>query len=120
MDYEELLKQYGEEYLEETNRADVFFYPMESLSEIALDGIDSALEIFEAGRSAYGYTTGDPNSKKTEWFNSDEYFFFDGYGNLVSLGESQVADYLSFVINKRDFVGWCEEQGYVDNPEYND
>lgn len=113
MDYEELLLIHGNEYLEEINHGDDCFYPMESLEDIALYGKEP-MDIFNDARAAYGYTTGDPNSKKTEWFNTDDYFFFDGYGHLVSMSESQVADYLSFIVDKNDFMNWCSEMGFVE------
>lgn len=113
MTYEELLEQYGEEYLYETNHEDEKFFPMEAFEEIALNGLEP-MDIFYGARQAYGYTTGDPNSKKTEWFNDDDYFFFDGYGHWVSLAASQVADYLSFIVDKNDFMNWCSEMGFVE------
>ena len=114
MSYEELLDEYGLEYLREHNHGDYALYDMGEFNEIVnLDGMQ-AEDVFDMGRMAYSYITGDPNNKKNEWMWSDDYFFFDGYGHLCSISDGQLQDYFSYHIEESDFMEWCEDMGYTE------
>ena len=116
MSYEELLEEYGFEYLRERNHGDYALYDMGEFEYLEFEGRDlEPMEIWEMAMHAYGYTTGDPNSKRTEWSWSDDYYFYDGYGHLCSIADSQLQDYFSYHIDESDFMEWCEDMGYADS-----
>lgn len=112
--YEELLKQYGNEYLQEHN-GDNCVYMMDEIQEFITD-------VWEALRSSfngYDWCPGADNDRELRWqFNPNkEYFAFNGYGNLVSIDENYLTAYLDLHIDQEDFVEWCQEQGYIDEDE---
>ena len=68
-------------------------YPMEELSEL-FSGCDP-IELLQ--RAFYGYDDAyrDENGNHTESFNPNrEYFYFNGYANLVSCYEKDYSDHL--------------------------
>lgn len=111
MEYEELLERYGMEYLQENN-VDASLYDMGEFEDLL--GQESASDVFSLGVNAYSYITGDPGNKSDRWMWNDDYFFYDSYGNICSIAESQLSDYYSYHIDRRDFMSWCEEMGYIE------
>ena len=111
MEYEELLEQYGMQYLQEKN-SDASLYEMGSFEYMHEQ--KDAIDAFESGVDAYSYVTGDPNNKSNRWMWNDDYFFYDAYGIICSIAESQLLDYYSYNINRNDFMDWCEEMGYIE------
>ena len=112
--YKELLKQYGNEYLQEHD-GDNCVYMMDEIQEFITD-------VWEALRSSfngYDWCPGADNDRELRWqFNPNkEYFAFNGYGNLVSIDENYLTAYLDLHIDQEDFVEWCQEQGYIDQDE---
>lgn len=110
-DYRELLKNYGNEYLQEHNPDDCI-YPMDEVSEFITD-------VWEALRSSfYGYDWApgaDSERSLREQFNPNrDYFAFNGYGNLTSIDGYYYTDWLERCIDEDDFIEWCTEQGYID------
>lgn len=44
----------------------------------------------------------------------------NGYGNMISLQESDLHEYLEEAIDsKDDFIEWCVKQGYVTEADLN-
>ena len=115
MSYEELLEEYGQEYLREYNRGEYALNDMGEFEYLEFEGRDlEPMEIWEMAMHAYGYTTGDPNSKKVEWSWSDDYYFYDGYGHLCSINSNQLQDFYSYHIDYYSFIEWCQEMGYAE------
>lgn len=115
-DFEKLVEQYGNEYLQEYSPDDCI-YPMDEISEFITD-------VWEALRSSfYGYDwnpyveeRGDTNAR--EQFNPNrDYFAFNGYGNLLSIEGYDYTKWLMQWINEDKFVQWCAERGYIDEDE---
>lgn len=113
MSYEELLEEYGLDYLREYNRGEYALMDMGEFEYLELEGRDP-VDVFQMALSAYSYVTGDPNNKKNEWMWGDDYYFYDGYGHLCSISEGQLEDYFSYHIDKSSFMQWCEDNGYID------
>ena len=66
-------------------------YPMEELNEIFSN--DEPEEILR--RAFYGYDEPINENEQRQPFNPNrEYFYFNGYGNLVSIDEKDYSDYL--------------------------
>lgn len=113
-DYRELLKKYGNEYLQEHN-ADDCIYDMDMVSEFITD----AWEALRSSFNGYDWCPGADNDRNLrEQFNPNkDYFAFNGYGNLVSIDGYYYTDWLDSRIDEVDFVEWCQEQGYIDEDE---
>ena len=118
MNYEELVEDYGIEYIMQPENSEHFLLPMGEFEYQEFEGRDlDPMDIWNMATTAYGYTTGQPNSKKTEWTLSDDYYFYDGYGHLCSIAESQIIDFFSYYVDYGNFVNWCVEQGYIESSE---
>jgi len=104
MTFDELLDEYGLEFMNE-EYPDDSPQPMEALDEL-FSSYEAVRAAFYGGR--YGF--------KQDVFNpNDEYFKFDGNGNIQSI--PYVNDYLNDVIDEDDFIQWCKEKGYVDDED---
>lgn len=116
---EKLVTNYGQEYLSE-NDPDSCPYSMDELNELTnYSAIDAITRAF------YGYRYNpydDGDASHREEFNpNDEYFAFNGYGNLVSISSWSLAQWIySHIDDDDDFKNWCEEQGYVDEEDDED
>ena len=78
------------------------FYPMEELNEFFSN--EKPDEIIR--RAFYGYDETYTKDEQREPFNPNrDYFYFNGYGNLVSINQRDYTDYLD-----RDFI-----QEIIDN-----
>lgn len=113
-DYRELLRQYGNEFLQE-HQPDDCIYEMDMISEFITD-------VWEALRSSfYGYDWApgaDSDHNLREQFNPNrDYFAFNGYGNLVSIDGYYYTDWLDCFIDEDEFIEWCQEQGYIDEDD---
>lgn len=97
---------------------DNHYYPMEYLNEL-YSGTDP-LELLS--RSFYGYdadtwTTDTGGEKNYGEFNPNrEYFYFNGYGNLVSSNHKDYSSYLDECIVKN----MSENRYYIDSIEENE
>ena len=104
-DFDEMVNEHGVEFLSEV-------YP--DSMPILMDEIDeylngkSPMEIirlsFHGTRYGYAHDSFNP---------SDDYFSFNGYGNLVSI--PYLEDYLANEIDESEFEDWCKEQGYIED-----
>lgn len=79
-DEEDLASEYADEYPDET------IYPIEMLEE-DLSRL-SPMQIFELGRSA-------------EYYSADDYFKYDGYGNVVTLSDSKKEELENEMVSER-------------------
>lgn len=108
--YEELIREYGEEYLQESDYYDRCPIPMDEFEQFT-----NYTPLEAITRAFYGYRWLRFERDEYEAFNpNDEYFTFNGYGNLVSISEYDYEVYMKSEIDETDFIEWCVEQGYLD------
>lgn len=109
-DFDEMIEDYGFEYLSEKD-PDSEPYSMDEFNELtsyADDPLEAITRAFYGGR--YGF--------KNDSFNpNDEYFAYNGYGNLISINDYDINDYLKEHIDESYFYDWCVEQGYFESEE---
>ena len=112
-DFDELVSDYGYEYLSEFYPDDCA-YPMDELDELTNFTAEQAIT-----RAFYGYDyfPKDPRSIKEPFNPNREYFAFNGYGNLVSIEKYYYLDWMKRSIDEDQFVEWCLEQGYIEEDE---
>lgn len=105
-DLEELVENYGVEFLMEHGEEQ---YPisMDEFDEYFDSPYNAVLSAFNGGR--YGF--------KQDPFNpNDEYFFFNSYGNPVSLNKYEYDKYLEDLVMdyEDEFIDYCRSQGYIE------
>lgn len=111
--YQSLIDEYGREYLIEEQPDDQVF-------DLDDDGIktacgDDALNIVQ--RAFYG---GRYRFEQDPFNPNDEYFYMNAYGNMYSLKDYDLHDYLEETIDgKDDFIEWCVNNGYVTEDDLN-
>jgi len=109
--YESLVSEYGSEFLWEKQPDDVLMeMDEENIQTACGDDVMNALQ-----RAFHGYDYNPYNADSREPFNPNrDYFFLNGYGNLVSVDADDEEEYIKNAINsKEDFADYCVEQGYV-------
>lgn len=118
-DFDEMLKQYGIEYMSEnaSDNQDCVNYMEDLEYAIQSEGLDWLLDRLYFGGQ---WMRGDFNSKET--FNHhEEYFVVNGYGNFYSLSDYYLDDYVKDTIEnvygEEEFYNWCVEQGYFESDE---
>lgn len=110
--YDELLRDYGNEYLIENNPDDAL-YAMDEMDELYNASAYEAVQ-----RAFYGYDynrfdNGERNERES--FNPNrDWFGFNGYGNLVSVDDYDYVSWMDSHISEDEFIDWCVEQGYID------
>lgn len=106
-DFDEMLEDYGFEFLGETD-PDSEPYSMDEFNDLTdyrNDPLEAITRAFYGGR--YGF--------KNDSFNpNDEYFTYNGYGNLISIKEYDLVDYFKENIDEETFFDWCVEHGYFE------
>lgn len=103
--FSDMLSDYAFQFLSE-NYPDDDPFPMEELNDILSDKSPSEL----INMAFHGYQYG---CNHTLSFNpNDDYFVFNGYGNLVSIPD--LDEYLEDIIDESEFKSWCEDQGYFE------
>lgn len=109
--YDSLVGEYGRDYLIEEQPDDALMELDEENVKMACG--DDAINILQ--RAFHGYDFNPYNSDSMEPFNPNrDYFFLNGYANMVSVDDGDVDEYLKYAINsKEDFVEWCIREGYV-------
>lgn len=100
IEYDPAMAAYYNDYLSENNRGDDYIYTMDMFDEI-MDGCDP----WEIARSAfYG-----------DFRPCDDYFGFNGYGNLVSFDEYMIE---KKIMEDKDFLEWyIKEENLIDEDE---
>lgn len=104
-DFEDMLNDYGMEYLQENDSDDEPF-EMEMLGEIWNDPLEAVTRTFYGGRYGLDRDSFNPN---------DSYFRVNGYGNGESI--PYLEGYLKDIIDEESFYDWCVEQGYFESDE---
>lgn len=109
--YDSLVSEYGKDYLYEEQPDDALMELDEENVKMACG--DDAMNILQ--RAFFGYDFNPYNEDKKEAFNPNrDYFFLNGYANMVSVDEGVVDEYLKYAINSKDeFVEWCIREGNV-------
>ena len=109
-DFDEMIEDYGFEYLSEKD-PDSEPYSMDEFNELtsyADDPLEAITRAFYGGR--YGF--------KNDSFNpNDEYFAYNRVGNLISIKDYDINDYLKENIDEEEFFDWCVEQGYFETED---
>ncbi|MBQ0160338.1 MAG: hypothetical protein KBT28_06910 [Bacteroidales bacterium] len=114
-DYDNLVRNYGNEYLIERNCDDELFN-MDDINEILCGKLP--IEILNLAYFGGNWT---PHSGESGDFNTQaDYFYFNGYGNLVSVDEYYYTDYLKSVIDEEYFVEFLIDNDYIDIEDYLD
>ena len=115
LDYEELLRNYGNEYLQESDPDDCL-YAMDEMDELFNESAYNAIQ-----RAFYGYDYNphrEGNGGEREPFNPNrDWFGFNGYANLVSVDDYDYVAWMDSHIDDDYFIEWCMEQGYIDDPD---
>ena len=109
-DLDELIKEYGREYLREESPDDEL-YEMELINEV----LDEPLDAIQRAFNGYRYGT----DRKESFNPNDDFFYFNGYANLVSVVDSDVDDYVKSCISEFDFIEWIKDN-YPDEIEEDD
>ena len=104
-DFEDMLNDYGMEYLQE-NDSDNEPIDMDSFDEYLDSPWEAVRSAFYGGRFGFDKDSFNPN---------DDYFRFNGYGNVESI--PYLDDYLKDMIDEESFYDWCVEQGYFESDE---
>ena len=104
-DFEDMLNDYGMEYLQEEQSDDEPF-EMDMLGEIWNDPLEAVTRTFHGGRYGFDRDSFNPN---------DSYFRVNAYGNGESI--PYLDDYLKDIIDEESFYDWCVEQGYFESDE---
>jgi hypothetical protein len=109
--YDSLVSEYGKDYLYEEQPDDALMELDEENVKMACG--DDAMNILQ--RAFFGYDFNPYNEDKKEPFNPNrDYFFLNGYANMVSVDDGDVDEYLKYAINSKDeFVEWCIREGNV-------
>lgn len=109
--YDSLVSEYGREYLYEKQPDDALMEMDDENIKMACG--DDGLSILQ--RAFHGYDFNPYREDNKEPFNPNrDYFFLNGYANMVSVDDGDVDEYLKYAIdNNEDFVDYCIEQGYV-------
>lgn len=114
-DYEELLRDHGNEYLQENNPDDCL-YAMDEMDELFNESAYNAIQ-----RAFYGYDYNprrEDDGGERESFNPNrDWFGFNAYANLVSVDDFDYVAWMDSHIDQDYFIDWCVEQGYLDEDE---
>lgn len=98
MDYEDLVEEYGMMYLSNEVPDDALL-EMDMIDELYDSPLDAITRAFYGGRYKWDDDSFNPN---------DEFFYYNGYGNLVSVNEYDKDEYLADTIGEdnEDFLEW--------------
>lgn len=107
------------EFLREHGNPDDTLEEMEFLDELAECGGDWAKPSYILARAFYGYRYNpyyvDDGSMEREAFNpNDQFFTFNGYGNLMSVNVLDRWQYWASIIDECDYLEAAENEGYLE------
>ena len=106
-DFDYMVENYGQEYLAE-NDPDSEPISMDDLDEYFRSPWEAIRSSFYGGR--YGH-------KNDSFVPVDEYFAFNGAGNIISIPDFVLTEYLKDEIVEEEFYDWCVDQGYYEPEE---
>ena len=99
-DIENFIGLYGNDFLLETRRSDDALYPVEDMDVYLPNDPKEAFMLGWRSRNQFTPT--------------DDYFTFDGYGNIISIPSREYISYLQDQIDEDEFVDWLLSNGYID------
>lgn len=107
------------EFLREYGNPDDTLEEMEFLDELAEHGGDWAKPSYILARAFYGYRYNpyyvDDGSMEHEAFNpNDQFFTFNGYGNLMSVNVLDRWQYWASTIDECDYLEAAEKEGCLE------
>jgi hypothetical protein len=106
------------EYEREKGYPDNALEEMEYLDELAQCGGDWSKPSYILTRAFYGnrYSrfANEPGHKSEEFNPNDEYFTFNGYGNLVSVNEFDWANYWASILDESGYIEYAEREGHLE------
>lgn len=114
--YQELLEQYGIEYLGEKDSDKMplsMEYDFDEYLSTPYEAVRAAFYGFDWNPFIEMNRSGDNRGRES--FNPNrDYFAFNGYGNIVSIDARDLVYYLYDEIDEDYFYSWCQEMGYID------
>lgn len=109
-DFDKYVDMYGDAYLEEID-PDFAIYDMRCLDK----HFTSAWKAISSAFYGYAYSRDSADRKDREVFNPNSpYFTFNDAGNLVSIEEYDIHDFIADRIEYGDFLEWLKENEYID------
>ena len=114
-DINELIENYGEDYLNETAGSwEDYVHTMDDLEYyLESEGLEWIL-----CRMYYGGVWTNNGFDSSQTFNPlDDYYVVNAYGNFFSMNEYAKAPWIREKIEEwgtDDFIQWCSEQGYIE------
>lgn len=111
-------KEYSfNEYTREHGDPDYALEDMEYLDELAECGGDWGKPSFVLARAFYGHRysrfANEPDYKEGEFNPNDEYFTFNGYGNLVSVNRLDWGHYWASILDEEGYINAAEDEGHL-------
>ena len=109
-DFDEMLGDYGIEFLNETN-PDYAPYDMDEFNDLTSyrnDPLEAITRAFYGERYHWKNDSFNPN---------DEYFAYNGYGNLVSINKYDLDEYLNDYVDEEEFYNYCVDNGYFESED---
>lgn len=106
------------EYERECGNPDNTLEDMEYLDELAQCGGDWSKPSYILMRAFYGHRysrfANEPKHKNEEFNPNDEYFTFNGYGNLISVNEFDWAHYWASILDEGAYIEYAEQEGHLE------
>lgn len=106
------------EYTREHSDPDNALEDMEYLDELAECGGDWGKPSYVLARAFYGHRysrfANEPDHKAEEFNPNDEYFTFNGYGNLVSVCKFDWGHYWASMIDEEGYINAAEDEGCLE------
>ena len=105
------------EYVREHGDPDDALEDMGYLEELCACGGDWGNPVYVLQRAFYGYRYSRfaADGRERESFNpNDEYFTFNGYGNLVSVCEYDWGHYWASILDEESYVNAAEDEGHLE------
>ena len=105
------------EYTREHGDPDDSLEDMGYLDELAECGGDWGKPSYVLARAFYGHRysrfANEPDHKAEEFNPNDEYFTFNGYGNLVSVNRFDWEHYWASILDEEGYINAAEDEGHL-------
>lgn len=106
------------EYVREHGDPDDALEDMGYLEELCACGGDWGNPVYVLQRAFYGYRysrfANEPDHRREEFNPNDEYFTFNGYGNLVSVCKYDWGHYWASVLDEESYINAAEDEGCLE------
>lgn len=114
--FDNYLSEVGE-FLDEQHMSDDLLMGMDELNDY-MSGKD-AMDIILSAFNGYDYNP--HRSDHTEPFNPNrDWFYFNAYGNLVSVDDRDRVEYYKRCVNMEEFAEWLIDNGRIEESDYLD